>query len=49
MNQINNTPMYVIDETSPNVEDNKPHTNRKKMRKVPEEKKPFTFNGIPTY
>ena len=49
MNKINQTSIPVIEETSPNIEDEKPHTNRKKMRKVPEERKPFTFNGIATY
>ena len=51
MKKVNSVAIYEIEEFSPNVEAEKgPKTNRnKKMRKVPQERTPYTFNGIPTY
>lgn len=39
---------YGIEELSPKDIENL-QLRKKKAKKVPEDKKPFTFNGIPTY
>ena len=51
MKKVNSVAIYEIEELSPNVEvEKRPKTSRnKKMRKVPQERTPYTFNGIPAY
>lgn len=49
MGRINNSEMFFeIEEVSPKELDDKKR-KKKKFEWYPQEKKPFTFNGIPTY